>query len=144
LYAFAPLPDAAVAGEALPPAGSALPLAARGALGTLEVTATVGEGLALGREPWRLAARAGGERLALARGAPRRALKDLLREARLPPWARERALLVGAGTLGAVVLPHATWVAAEHAAGPAQPGLRLAWRGAPAVLMPAPPASERE
>jgi len=142
LYAFAPLPEPTVAGQALPEAGSALPLGAEGALGTLEVTATLGEGLALvPHATWTLAYRAGGERLALARGAPRRALKDLLREARLPPWARERALLVSGATLGAVVLPHATWVAAEHAAGAAEPGLRLAWRGAPAVLMPAPAAS---
>ncbi|HXQ64799.1 MAG TPA: tRNA lysidine(34) synthetase TilS [Steroidobacteraceae bacterium] len=145
LYAFAPLPDAPVAGQSLPPPGTVLPLGARGALGALEITATLGEGLALGHGgQYVLGRRAGGERLALARGAPRRALKDLLRESRLPPWARERALLVGGGTLAAVVLPHATWVAAEHAAGALEPGLKLVWRGAPPVMMPAPAASNCE
>ena len=64
----------------------------------------------------------------------------MLREARLPPWSRERALLVIGDSLAAVVLPHATWVAVEHAAAPGAPGLALSWRDAPAVLMPAPAA----
>ena len=145
LYAFAPLAALELTDPSLPSEGAR----ALGTLGRLEVTAVVGAGL---RAPapgarFTLGTRAGGERLRLHAGAPRRALKDLLREARVPPWARERAILVTGEALAAVVLPHATWVAAEYAAGPSDAGLELAWRDAPAALRPAPaPASaiERE
>ncbi len=138
LYAFAPLAGTGVAGLALPGPGAA-PLSL-GGLGRLEVSAATGEGLKQPSDgvPYTLRARTGGERLRLNAGAPRRPLKDLLREARLPPWARERAILVEGASLAAVVLPHATWIAAEYAAGPAEAGLGLAWRNAPAALMPAP------
>ena len=141
LYAFAPLERLRLAGRALPgPGEAALPLGELGALGRLEVSATTGAGLkwpAPGA-PYTITARTGGERLRLRPDAPRRALKDLLREARLPPWARERAILIEGSTLAAVVLPHATWIAAEHAAGPGEAGVGLLWRGAPAALLPAP------
>ncbi|MBS0395322.1 MAG: tRNA lysidine(34) synthetase TilS, partial [Proteobacteria bacterium] len=89
------------------------------------------EGLALGT-------RRGGERLRLDPDGPSRPLKDWLREARLPPWARARALLVRErGALVAVVLPHATWIAAERRSLPDCPGLVLEWQGAPEELQPA-------
>ncbi len=138
LYAFQALEPLALEGERLPRADAAP--RALGALGRLEVAAVTGAGLrvATGASPFTMSHRAGGERLRLHEGAPRRALKDLLREARVPPWARERAILVRADALAAVVLPHATWIAAEYAAGPGEAGLSLHWRGAPAALMPAP------
>jgi tRNA(Ile)-lysidine synthase len=136
LYAFAPLARPELDGRPLPGAGQAIEL---GALGRVEL-ATGGPGALrlAGAERLRLAHRDGGERIRLAPGARRRALKDLLREAHLPPWTRERAVLVVGEALAAVVLPHATWVAAEYAAAAGQPALALAWRDAPAVLMPAP------
>jgi tRNA(Ile)-lysidine synthase len=137
LYAFAPLARAELAGRPLPGAGGAIEL---GALGRVELAAGGAGGLRLaGTEHLRLAHRDGGERIRLAPGARRRALKDLLREAHLPPWARERAVLVVGDALAAVVLPHATWIAAEYTAGAGQAALALAWRDAPEVLMPAPP-----
>ena len=141
LYAFAPLEPLALDGEALPRAGEApLALGSLGSLGRLEVGETHGAGLRRPPDgvPFTLRLRRGGERLRLHPGAPRRALKDLLREARLPPWARERAILIEGATLAAVVLPHATWIAAEYAAGPGEAGLGLKWRAAPPALMPAP------
>jgi tRNA(Ile)-lysidine synthase len=139
LYAFAPLAPLDLANAPVPGAGDA-PLAL-GGLGRLEAGAALGAGLRpAGATPYRFAQRTGGERLRLGAATPRRALKDLLREARLPPWSRERALLVVGDSLAAVVLPHATWVAAEHAAAPGAPGLALTWRDAPAVLLPAPEA----
>ena len=138
LYAFAPLERVELEGLALP--GPEEPPLALGALGRLEVAFTTGAGLRWppGSSPYRLRSRRGGERLRLHPEAPRRPLKDLLREARLPPWARERAILVEGESLAAVVLPHATWIAAEHAAGPGEAGVALQWRGAPVALMPAP------
>jgi tRNA(Ile)-lysidine synthase len=147
LYAFAPLGALDVAGERLP--GADEPERQLGALGRLEVRTTLGTGLKLpasGR-PFTLALRAGGERLRLAPGGARRPLKDLLREARVPPWARERAILVSGDALAAVVLPHATWIAAECRAEPGDVALGLAWRDAPAALWPPPavdPFIERE
>ena len=134
LYAFERLPALTLAGVAAPAPGASLPL---GGLGALEARAAVGAGLVQRpSRPLTLGLRAGGERLRLRPGGPRRPLKDLLREARLPPWTRERAILVSDGELLAVVLPHATWIAAEHAAAPGAAGLELTWRDAPAVLKP--------
>jgi tRNA(Ile)-lysidine synthetase-like protein len=139
LYAFRPLPPAPAAAP-LPAPGAVLDM---GVLGALHVRATVGRGLALGRGPFRMGPRAGGERLARVPGGPRRPLKDWLREAGLPPWARARALLVAGDALAAVVLPHATWVAAEARALGAEPGVEIEWRDAPAVLLPVPCTAAR-
>jgi tRNA(Ile)-lysidine synthase len=69
--------------------------------------------------------RAGGERLRLP-GRPTRPLKKLLQEAEVPPWHRTRLPLVWVnGTLAAVA---DLWVAAEFAADPGAPGLRLEWQ----------------
>ena len=137
LYAFAPLPALAlVPGTPLPPPPGALELGALGRIvarwrrgpSTLDVTDT--SGLSLDR-------RRGGERLRLDRHGPSRPLKDWLREARVPPWARARAVLVRDGdALVAVVLPHATLIAAERRALPDGPGLALDWQDAPAELAP--------
>jgi tRNA(Ile)-lysidine synthetase-like protein len=95
---------------------------------TLDVTDT--DGLSVDR-------RQGGEKLRLDPHGPSRPLKDWLREARVPPWARARAVLVREGeTLVAVVLPHATLVDVARRALPDAPGLALEWQDAPEVLEP--------
>ena len=137
LYAFAPLPPLALEpGTRLPAPPGALELGALGRIAarwqrgptTLDVTDT--ERLTLDR-------RRGGEKLRLDPRGPARPLKDWLREARVPPWARARAVLVRDGaTLVAVVLPHVTLVEASRRALPDAPGLALEWQGAPAVLGP--------
>jgi len=137
LYAFAPLP-AAPWPLRLPAAPATVDL---GRLGRLELEPCVGSGLAVARGagPLELRTRAGGERLQLAARGVQRELKDLLREARLPPWTRARVALVYAGAeLLGVVLPAATWVGAQAAAGPGEPGVAIRWRAAPEELAAAP------
>ncbi len=135
LYAFAPLGGAGLDGRALPAAGEL----ALGDLGRLELAPGGAGALRLSPgEALHFGARTGGERIRLGATARRRALKDLLREAGLPPWARERALLVHGRALAAVVLPQATWIAAEYRAAEGERALALAWREAPAVLWPPP------
>jgi tRNA(Ile)-lysidine synthase len=137
LYAFAPLPPLPVAaGTRLPAPPGELALGALGRVvmrwrrgpATLDVTDT--ERLVVG-------GREGGERLRLEPRGPSRPLKDLLREARVPPWTRARALLVReGGALVAVVLPHVTLIEASRRALPDAPGLALEWQEAPEVLEP--------
>ena len=139
LYAFPPLPP--------PPAMCWLSLtetlcADLGALGRLRARQLPGAGLAPARFAARpqLGSRAGGERIRLVAGGPRRPLKDLLREARVPPWARGRLPLIRDGQrLAAVLLPGAVWVAAEYAAAAGEAGVGLEWQDAPEVMYPAAP-----
>lgn len=66
----------------------------------LEFLPAVGEGLrleALAAHPVALRLRQGGERLRVDCRRPRRSLKNLLREAAMPPWLRERLPLVWCG-----------------------------------------------
>ena len=51
----------------------------------------------LGRSPVTLRVRQGGERLQPASDRPRRSLKNLLQEAAVPPWQRERLPLLYCG-----------------------------------------------
>ena len=137
LYAFAPLPALnVVPGTAVPAPPGALGLGALGRIethwgrgpATLDVTDTTG--LAFDR-------RRGGERIRLDPNGPARPVKDWLREARVPPWARTRMLLVREGeALVALVLPRLTLIAAARRAEPDGPGLALEWTGAPAELSP--------
>jgi tRNA(Ile)-lysidine synthase len=144
LYAFAPLPSLPLP-LALPlplPASAAPARVALGALGELVTTPVRGVGLGVARLGADLVVRArrGGERLQLAGHGHSRPLKDLLREARLPPWARTRVPLVYAGAqLVAVVLPGDTWIAAAAAAAPGEAGIAIEWHGAPDALAPAAP-----
>jgi tRNA(Ile)-lysidine synthase len=58
----------------------------------IHTRSTVGDGIAattLGLGPLHFAARRGGDVLQLRQGGPRRPLKDLLREAGVPPWRRK-------------------------------------------------------
>jgi tRNA(Ile)-lysidine synthase len=69
-------------------------------LGRIEIRADAHGPVDPGALPARLTIRwrRGGERLAIARGAPRRTLKSLLRESQLPPAERARLPLVYGGT----------------------------------------------
>lgn len=73
--------------------------------------------------------RAGGERLQLAAGRPRRAVKSLLREAGLAPWERRALPLVWCGDALAVV--PGVGVDAAFAAPPGSPGITVAWHPNP-------------
>lgn len=69
--------------------------------------------------------RLGGERLRPDPRRPRRTLKDLLREAAIPPWQRDRMPLLYVGE-------RLAWVAeigtdADFLAGPGEPGWRVTW-----------------
>jgi tRNA(Ile)-lysidine synthase len=77
-------------------------------------------------------AREGGEKLALEAGGPRRALKELLRVATLPPWEREALpILFDSKTRAAAVVVVADLLVATafRATSPAKGRLRLVWEG---------------
>jgi len=78
----------------------------------------------------RVGMRAGGERLVIESGGPRRALKELLRVAELPPWEREGLPMVYADEL---VAAGDLFVAAKYRATPgvtpAGERMRLVWEG---------------
>jgi tRNA(Ile)-lysidine synthase len=132
--------------DALPRSGSLAPGSelALGALGRLALVPVRGRGLAAARIALPLAVRprSGGERLRLGPAGPRRALKDLLREARIPPWVRERLPLLWSGAqLVGVAVPGDTWVAAEVAAAPGEEAYEVEWRDAPPGFAAGPPGS---
>ena len=107
-----------------------VPLELGGGLGRLALQPAERGGLraeALAAGPWRVAFRAGGERLELPGRSGSRALKKLMNEAGVPPWLRLRMPLVEiGGTLAAV---GDLWVAAAWSAPPEHKGWRLAWEG---------------
>lgn len=105
-----------------------------GALGRLSLRPVDGGGLAASRlgVPLAVRTRSGGERLQLAPSAPRRAVKDLLREARVPPWVRDRLPMLWDGArLVAIARPDGAWIAADAAAAPGEAGYAIDWTGAP-------------
>ncbi|MCC7486131.1 MAG: tRNA lysidine(34) synthetase TilS [Burkholderiales bacterium] len=76
----------------------AVALAALG--GTLHMRRMRGRGVSLARlrgRPLSIGVRRGGERLQVDSRRPRRTLKNLLQEARVPPWERERLPLLYCG-----------------------------------------------
>jgi tRNA(Ile)-lysidine synthase len=97
--------------------------------GTLRFTRRLGAGLACARvrdEGLRLSLRQGGEKLRLRAKGSTRSLKNLLQEARLPPWERERLPLIYCGdTLVAVP---GLGVASGWQAGADEPGWLINWR----------------
>ena len=107
-----------------------VPLNLGGGLGWLSLQPSERGGLrteALAAAPWRVAFRAGGERLELPGRSGHRALKKLLNEAGVPPWLRARMPLVEiAGGLAAV---GDLWVAKDWCTPPEHKGWRLAWAG---------------
>jgi tRNA(Ile)-lysidine synthase len=68
--------------------------------GVLTMSSARGAGMSAARlagAPVTIRRRSGGERLQLAGNRPRRTLKNLLQEARVPPWQRERLPLIFCG-----------------------------------------------
>ena len=91
---------------------------------------SVGAGIARARleagPPVEAGFRVGGERLQIAAGRPRRALKKLLQESGMPPWERSRLPLLRVGDEVAWV--DGIGIDVEFAAGPGEPGV-LPWVG---------------
>lgn len=76
-------------------------IALPGAGGTLAMVPGRGEGISaarLARAEVTIRARVSGERLQIHEGGPRRTVKNLLQEARIPPWERERLPFIYCGT----------------------------------------------
>lgn len=96
-----------------------------GALGVLRFQSAAGQGVRLIAGATHVRLRRGGERLCPAPGRPRRSLKNLLREAGVPPWLRPRLpLLYVQGTLAwaAGLGADARWLA-----GADEPGWVISW-----------------
>ena len=81
-----------------------------GEAGYLQFQATTGAGLRLVPGEVSIRFRQGGERMRTQPGRPRRTLKNLLREAAIPPWQREMLPLVYVGT----ELAWAAGIGADH------------------------------
>lgn len=102
-----------------------------GAAGLLRFEQAPDGGVRLGPAPVGIRFRAGGERLRTDPGRPRRPLKDLLREAALPPWRRDRVPLLYVGE-------RLAWVAgigadADFLCAPGEAGWRIVWTPAEAI-----------
>lgn len=118
------------------------PLLLPAGLGELRLQAGIGLGLARDVVPAELTVRfrRGGERLHLAGHAQRTPLKNLLQEAQVLPWWRNRLPLIYVGTKLAAVAD--LWIAAEFRAAPGETSVQIVWTPRPvtvAVLQP--PAS---
>jgi tRNA(Ile)-lysidine synthase len=97
--------------------------------GVLHFRHTRGDGVSaerLTRAKVTLRSRVGGERMQLALNRPRRALKRLLQEARMPPWQRETLPLLWCDDELAAV--PGIGVAAEFQACAGEPAWTLAWQ----------------
>lgn len=90
---------------------------------SLVFQAVMGEGLRLEPGRVRVGYRKGGEKLRLAANRPRRQLKDLLREAAIPPWRRDRLPLVFLD--GCLIWAAGIGADAASMAGPGEPGWRI-------------------
>ena len=73
--------------------------------------------------------RQGGEKLRLQAGGSTRSLKNLLQEARMPPWERERLPLIYCGD--ALVAVPGLGVASGWQAGAGKPGWAISWQRQP-------------
>ena len=97
--------------------------------GVLTMSPRVGRGLSrerLSAAPVTVRVRAGGERLQLDPSRPRRTVKNLLQEARLSPWARERLPFIYSGdTLACIPGVGIEWrFLAQHD----EPSVEPVWR----------------
>lgn len=91
---------------------------------TLRLRHVAGQGLRAGAMTVgavRVAGRRGGERMRLGAGRPRRTLKNLLQEAGIPAWERERLVIVRIGERVAWV--SGVGIDPDFAAGPGEPGV---------------------
>ncbi len=96
-----------------------------GESGVLGFTPVPSGGVALVPGRVRVAPRQGGESLRPGPGRPRRPLKDLLREAGLPPWSRHGLPLLCQD--GRLVWAAGVGPDADALAGPGQPGWLISW-----------------
>jgi tRNA(Ile)-lysidine synthase len=97
--------------------------------GVLAFQGALGAGLAcvkLGGRRITLRSRAGGERIQLAANRPRRAVKKLLQEARMPAWERQALPLVWSDD--ELVAVPGIGVALGYQAAPDEAGWRIEWR----------------
>ncbi len=97
--------------------------------GTLAFQRVDDGGVRLDAGPVSIRFRRGGETLRPDPARPRRAVKDLLREAAIPPWRRDELPLLFVGE-------RLAWVAgigadADFAARPGEPGWRVSWLAEP-------------
>jgi len=96
--------------------------------GALTMTRARGAGISLarlGEHPVTIRKRRGGERLRPDRRRPRRSLKNLLQEARIPPWERERLPLIFCGQ--ELVWAPGVGVNCAFQAEAAEPAVEPAW-----------------
>ncbi|HUJ01863.1 MAG TPA: tRNA lysidine(34) synthetase TilS [Usitatibacter sp.] len=103
--------------------------------GEVRFAPALGAGIAadLGRAgEWHFAPRLGGERLRLSPAGPSRTLKNLLREAAIPEWQRERLPILFRG--GRVAWVPGIGVAAEFSCSAGRAGLVPAW--SPGAIFP--------
>lgn len=110
-------------------------------LGQLQAVPARGAGLARHRLPYELQIRfrRGGERLQLAGHAHRSCLKNLLQEAQILPWWRDRLPLLYSGEKLIAVAD--LWTAAEVSAGHDEDSLRIEWQSRPRIHAVTPPTS---
>ena len=105
--------------------------------GVLSLAPARGSGISLARlgaGPVTIRVRQGGERLQPDCRRPRRSLKNLLQEARLPPWQRERLPLLYCGE-------HLVWVAGigvdcRYQAASGEPAIRPVWGAGEKIRLP--------
>jgi tRNA(Ile)-lysidine synthase len=134
LYAFAPLP-AWPGGEFALTADSPADLGELGVIALVPGTDAETPRLASEHRAIVVRPRQGGERLRLNPGAPRRAVKDWLRESGLPPWTRERLPFLWCGErLVGILTPYGAWLDVECRADPGNPGHAVRWLGFPRAL----------
>jgi tRNA(Ile)-lysidine synthase len=97
--------------------------------GVLSLTPSRGQGVSLERlrrEPVTIRVRRGGERLQPNARRPRRSLKNLLQEAGLPSWRRERLPLIYCGKN--LVWTAGVGVDCRYQASGSEPAIRPTWR----------------
>jgi tRNA(Ile)-lysidine synthase len=97
--------------------------------GVLEMDRGRGGGISVARlrgQPVTIRVRSGGERLQPDARRPRRSLKNLLQEARVPPWQRERSPLIFCG--GELVWAAGIGVDCSYSSAHGEPALQPEWR----------------
>jgi tRNA(Ile)-lysidine synthase len=110
--------------------------------GVLAMKPARGAGISLARlrgRPVTIGMRRGGERLQPDCRRPRRSLKNLLQEANIPPWQRNRLPLLFCGD--ELVWAPGIGVDCRFQAAAAEPGVRPAWGAAPAISVAVTPRS---
>ncbi len=109
-----------------------------GGLGVLRAQSERGSGLKRAALPDRLSVRTrtGGERLRLPGRRHRHELKNLLQEAGILPWWRERLPLLYAGEN--LIAVGDLWIDADYAADAGEEAVRIVWEGRPPMHVATP------